>query len=92
MEPYHTRGIRKSFDADVLKVPHHGSTTSSSLGFLEAVSPEYAIISVGKGNSYGHPDYDTIQKLKQVNAEIYRTDELGTINIVFSADDIKITY
>lgn len=80
------------FDADVLKVPHHGSTTSSSLGFLEAVSPEYAIISVGKGNSYGHPDYDTIQKLKQVNAEIYRTDELGTINIVFSADDIKITY
>ncbi len=71
------------FDADVLKVPHHGSTTSSSLGFLEAVSPEYAIISVGKGNSYGHPDYDTIQKLKQVNAEIYRTDELGTINIVF---------
>ena len=80
------------FDADVLKVPHHGSTTSSSLGFLEAVSPEYAIISVGKGNSYGHPDYDTIQKLKQVNAEIYRTDELGTINIVFSANDIKITY
>ena len=77
---------------DFLKVPHHGSTTSSSLGFLEAVSPEYAIISVGKGNSYGHPDYDTIQKLKQVNAEIYRTDELGTINIVFSADDIKITY
>lgn len=53
---------------------------------------EYAIISVGKGNSYGHPDYDTIQKLKQVNAEIYRTDELGTINIVFSANDIKITY
>ena len=80
------------FDADVLKVPHHGSTTSSFLGFLEAVSPEYAIISVGKGNSYGHPDCDTIQKLKQVNAEIYRTDELGTINIVFSADDIKITY
>lgn len=80
------------FGADVLKVPHHGSTTSSSLGFLEAVSPEYAIISVGKGNSYGHPDYDTIQKLKQVNAEIYRTDELGTINIVFSANDIKITY
>ena len=77
---------------DFLKVPHHGSTTSSSLGFLEAVSPEYAIISVGKGNSYGHPDYDTIQKLKQVNAEIYRTDELGTINIVFSANDIKITY
>ena len=77
---------------DFLKVPHHGSTTSSSLGFLEAVSPEYAIISVGKGNSYGHPDYDTIQKLKQVNAEIYRTDELGTINIVFGANDIKITY
>lgn len=83
---------KQLFSADVLKVAHHGSTTSSSLGFLEAVNPEYAIISVGEGNSYGHPDYDTIQKLKSINAAVYRTDELGTITIVFGADGVQITH
>ena len=63
--------------ANVLKVGHHGSTTSTTLNFLNTVSPEYAIISVGENNSYGHPNQETLDKLK--NIDVFRTDKLGTI-------------
>ena len=67
--------------SDVLKVGHHGSETSSSYSFLREVMPEYAIISVGKGNSYGHPDENTLSRLSDAGASIYRTDENGTIKV-----------
>ena len=67
--------------ANVLKVAHHGSMYSSSLEFLKAVSPEYAIISVGSGNKYGHPHKAVLEYLQEVGAQILRTDELGTIII-----------
>ena len=76
-----------NIDADLLKIGHHGSKSSSATSFIEAVSPEIAVISVGEGNSYGHPHAETLAILNQVGADIYRTDEQGTI--VVTADQNK---
>ena len=76
--------------ADVLKVGHHGSRTSSTAAFLKLVAPKYAIISVGKGNSYGHPTGEALARLSSVGATIYRTDESGTI--VCESDGENITF
>lgn len=65
--------------ATVLKVSHHGSSSSSSEGFLEALRPEYALISCGAMNDYGHPSQKTIHSLRTHGCEIYRTDLDGTI-------------
>lgn len=81
---------KKDISADVLKVGHHGSNTSSSKTFLEKVNPSYAIISVGTGNSYGHPSNTTIQNLENQNIQIYRTDENGTI--IMTSDGTNITF
>lgn len=64
---------------DVLKVGHHGSSTSSSQDFLNRIQPQYAVISVGKDNSYGHPTENTLTKLENMGTEIFRTDEQGSI-------------
>lgn len=64
---------------DVLKCGHHGSRTSSSASFLKAVLPEYAVISCGKDNEYGHPHKETLKKLNKLETEIYRTDQDGTV-------------
>ena len=66
-------------DSDYLKIPHHGSKTSSTEYFLEKVSPLLAFISLGKDNSYGHPHQEVIDRLEKRNIKYYRTDELGTI-------------
>jgi competence protein ComEC len=76
--------------ADCLKVGHHGSDTSTSDDFLNAVNPKYAIIPVGKDNDYGHPSNETIQKLTDADIKIYRTDEMGTITAV--SDGTSITF
>jgi beta-lactamase superfamily II metal-dependent hydrolase len=77
------------FDADVIKIGHHGASTSSSLDFLNAVSPKYAVISVGNDNSYGHPHTETVNNLNKLGIKYYRTDKVG--NIVFSSDGEKVT-
>ena len=74
---------------DVLKVAHHGSKHSSSLKFLEQVRPKVAVISVGVGNSYGHPHAETLQRLASVGSTVLRTDELGAIKMTFDDDGIK---
>ena len=66
---------------DVLKVAHHGSYTSSEMSFLEKARPEYAVISCGAGNEYGHPHKTTLNSFKKIEAKVLRTDELGTIKI-----------
>ncbi len=66
-------------EADVLKVGHHGSSTSTSEAFLSAVHPQYGIISCGEGNSYGHPHAQTLSRLEQANVQLYRTDQCGTV-------------
>jgi competence protein ComEC len=67
--------------SQVLKVGHHGSSSSSSINFLKAVSPSIAIISCGAGNSYGHPHDITLKNLKNLGVTIYRTDTTGDIII-----------
>ena len=81
--------INSNIDVDVLKVSHHGSKYSSTLGFLNKVSPEYAVISVGKNNSYGHPHEVTLNKLNNKEVKIYRTDEMGTIIAVSDGQNIN---
>lgn len=76
--------------ADVLKVGHHGSNSSTTSEFLSAVAPQYAVISVGKDNEYGHPTQATMDKLKNASVTVYRTDENGTI--VATCDGNTITF
>ena len=66
-------------DVDVLKVPHHGSDNSSSLMFLHSASPSAAIISVGRGNAYGHPAEALLERLEGTGAAVFRTDECGAV-------------
>ena len=82
-------GQKLNIDCDVLKVPHHGGSTSSSQEFLSECRPEYAVISCGKGNMYGHPHKETLKRLKANKTRIYRTDKSG--DIVFSVEDENIT-
>ena len=67
--------------ADVLKVGHHGSSTSTCDAFLDAVAPTYAVISCGTGNSYGHPHAETLNKLRAAGVKMFRTDDQGTITV-----------
>ena len=66
-------------DCDFLKVGHHGSSTSSTMEFLRAVTPTAAAISCGKQNTYGFPHESTLEGLTAIGAQIYRTDESGTL-------------
>lgn len=70
--------------AKVLKVGHHGSRTSTSAAFLDAVNPSIAVISVGEGNQYGHPHPETLQKLQDRSIQFWRTDLSGSAIIVLA--------
>ena len=74
----------------MLKVGHHGSDTSTSDAFLEAVDPEIALISCGVDNSYGHPSPATLEKLTQWGAEIYRTDLNGSVVVTSDGMNLKV--
>lgn len=84
------RIINEDIDVNVLKVAHHGSPYSTTPRFISRVKPEYAIISVGKDNSYGHPSNNIINRIKLYTDKIYRTDELGTIVINSDGKNIEI--
>lgn len=87
-EKYEENKITDNIKSDVLKVGHHGSSTSTSEEFLNNVSPEYAVISCGLGNSYGHPHEETLTTLKKHNVKVFRTDTQGTV--VFTTDGISL--
>ena len=78
---------------DYLKVPHHGSKTSSSLELLNKLNPKISIISVGLNNRYGHPNKEVLNRLNNYSKDIYRTDYMGSINIIHLFGlDIIYTY
>ena len=79
---------KSELSADLLKVGHHGSRTSTSDKFLEALSPSIAIISCGEGNKYGHPHIETVEKLGTSVSFIYRTDVIGSIVILTDGEKI----
>ena len=82
--------LDKNIDIDVLKVAHHGSRYSSCTEFLNLATPKYAIISAGEKNSYGHPEIETINRLKEHTENIYITKDLGTIVLTSDGSNIKI--
>lgn len=79
----------ENISCDVLKVGHHGSSTSSSKEFLDKSSPKIAVISCGRDNQFGHPHKETISEFKNRNYTIYRTDINGTIVLVSDGKNIK---
>ena len=80
--------ITGDVEADVLKVGHHGSRTSTSQAFLNKVNPSYAVISVGLNNDYKHPHQEVFDRLEKKNIKIYRTDQNG--DIIFTTDGYNI--
>ncbi|MFC1622425.1 ComEC/Rec2 family competence protein [Patescibacteria group bacterium] len=88
----HPLDVSNSLDlsANILKVAHHGSITSSNQDFLQAVQPEQAIISVGKDNKFGHPSLRVIRRLERMGIEVLRTDEIGDIVIKIKDEISKI--
>lgn len=78
-----------NLDADVYKVSHHGSSTGTSEEFLREISPDYAVISCGKGNSYGHPHAEVLKELSEEEVEVFRTDEQGTVVATSDGEKIK---
>lgn len=76
--------------SDVIKLGHHGSSTSSTPSYIEAVDPDYAIVMVGEGNKYGHPHKEVVALMDEKGINIYRTDRDGTIVII--SDGNKISF
>jgi competence protein ComEC len=74
---------REELRCTLLKIPHHGSRYSSSMEFLKAASPLYAVVSAGYGNSFHLPSEETLARLKTLGIRLYRTDRDGTIRVVF---------
>ncbi len=79
-----------SIKTNLIKIGHHGSKSSSSSKFIDKVSPEIAVISCGKDNSYGHPHKETLKTLNDRNINTYRTDELSNIVVTFDKDKINV--
>ncbi|MGE5676434.1 MAG: DNA internalization-related competence protein ComEC/Rec2 [Pseudomonadota bacterium] len=81
--------VQEAIASSVLKVPHHGSATSSSTEFLDAVEPNVSIISVGN-NNFGHPAEETVRRLEANSGKVYRTDESGAVTITTDGKTIKV--
>ena len=84
------KGTNK-LQADIIKVAHHGSKTSSTFNFLELVKPKIALIGVGANNNFGHPNREVLERIENLGTHIYRTDQMGEISIVIgNKGNVKI--
>lgn len=79
-------------NSDVLKIPHHGSKTSSSNEFIREISPKIAVISSGRNNPYGHPNQETLETLNKYDIRILRTDEDGDIKIISDGESLTTKF
>ncbi|MBR2043738.1 MAG: MBL fold metallo-hydrolase [Clostridia bacterium] len=79
-----------NLDCDVIKIGHHGSNTSTSLDLLNAATPEYAVISVGRKNLYGHPSSEVVSLLNKNDIKVYRTDLCGEIDIYVLENELDV--
>lgn len=83
--------VIKTTDVDLIKVGHHGSSSSSSEEFIKKVNPEYAVIMCGENNKYNHPHRETLEVLNKYNIDIYRSDKNGDIIVNSSGNGIIIS-
>ena len=81
---------KEQLNADILKIAHHGSKSSSTENFIEAVNPKIVLIGVWDNNKFGHPNSEVIKRLKKRDIKVYRTDINGEINIEIKENKIKI--
>lgn len=88
IESYLVDQYGATLSAEVLKLGHHGSRTSSSEEFLAAVSPQYAVVSAGRDNSYGHPHKEVVERVRAIGAQLVSTAEAGTV--VFRSDGARV--
>lgn len=77
--------------ADVYKAGHHGSSTSSSEKFMAEINPDYAVISCGAGNSYGHPNKEALKEISRYTDKIYRTDINGTVTFTSDGKELSVS-
>ena len=80
-----------NIDAEILKAGHHGSDTSNSEEFVDAISPDYVLISAGLGNKYEHPIKEIMERFEERNIEVYRTDESGSVVITITTDSVSFS-
>jgi competence protein ComEC len=78
-------------DCDILKVGHHGSSGASSMVFLTEISPEWAIISCGENNRYGHPHAETLERLAKVGCRYVTTARQGAVTVTFSRNGFQVS-
>ena len=76
--------------SDIIKVPHHGGRTSSSTGFIQTVSPQTAVISVGRNNPYKHPHPETLKRYEDEGVRVFRTDTNGAVTIISKANTYEV--
>lgn len=82
---------KKKGKIDFLKVPHHGSDTSSTEEFIDFLQPDYAFIQLGENNSFGHPSEEVLERYDRKNTEVFRTDESGLITLSISSNKFNIS-
>lgn len=82
---------QQNLRADVVKVAHHGSKTSSAAPLVTAAQPRFAVISVGQNSIFGHPNSDVVERWKTVGAQVLTTGQRGTITIITDGRDLKVT-
>ena len=80
----------EAYKIDLIKMPHHGSSSSKLYRFIRTFMPDYAVISVGAGNIYEHPDVETLDLLEQANVMVYRTDQKGDIIVESDGKQLQI--